>query len=145
MNLNEKNDFLRLEIVSLKENLFSGKVKYVVLPGIDGELGIFPKHTPLITKIKPGTLKFENSDSSKEELFFVAGGILEVQPSVVTVLADTAIRGEEIDEEKALSAKNKAEEIMKNNIDKISLATAQAELAVAVAELATLRKLRGKK
>ena len=145
MSQNEKNDFLKLEIVSVKENLFSGNVNYVVLPGVDGELGIFPKHTPLITKIKPGTLKFENSDSKKEELFFVAGGILEVQPSVVTVLADTAIRGEEIDEEKALTAKNKAEEIMKDNKDKITLAAAQAELAFAVAELATLRKLRGKK
>ena len=120
MSQNEKNDFLKLRIVSVKENLFSGDVNYVVLPGVDGELGIFPKHTPLITKIKPGTLKFENSDSKKEELFFVAGGILEVQPLVVTVLADTAIRGEDIDEEKALQAKSKAEEIMRNNKDKIT-------------------------
>ena len=87
----------RLEIVSAERSLFSGEAKFVVVPGVDGELGIFPNHTPLLTKIKPGTLKFHAKDESEETLFFVAGGFLEVQPTVVTVLADTVIRGEEID------------------------------------------------
>ena len=131
----------RLEIVSAERSLFSGEANFVVVPGVDGDLGIFPNHTPLLTKIKPGTLKFHAKDESEETLFFVAGGFLEVQPTVVTVLADTVIRGEEIDQARAEESKKKAEEaISKAPEDKIALATAQAELSYAMAELRTLQK-----
>ena len=131
----------RLEIVSAERSLFSGEANFVVVPGVDGDLGIFPNHTPLLTKIKPGTLKFHAKDEPEETLFFVAGGFLEVQPSVVTVLADTVIRGEEIDQARAEESKKKAEEaISKAPEDKIALATAQAELSYAMAELRTLQK-----
>ena len=135
----------RLEIVSAERSLFSGEAKFVVVPGVDGELGIFPNHTPLLTKIKPGTLKFHAKDESEETLFFVAGGFLEVQPTVVTVLADTVIRGEEIDQARAEEAKRIAEEaISKAPEDKIALATAQAELSYAMAELRTLQKYKAR-
>ena len=135
----------RLEIVSAERSLFSGEANFVVVPGIDGELGIFPNHTPLLTKIKPGTLKFHAKDESEETLFFVAGGFLEVQPTVVTVLADTVIRGEEIDQARAEESKKKAEEaISKAPEDKIALATAQAELSYAMAELRTLQKYKAR-
>ena len=125
----------RLEIVSAERSLFSGEANFVVVPGVDGELGIFPNHTPLLTKIKPGTLKFHAKDESEETLFFVAGGFLEVQPTVVTVLADTVVRGEEIDQARAEESKRNAEEaISKAPEDKIALATAQAELSYAMAE-----------
>ena len=131
----------RLEIVSAERSLFSGEANFVVVPGVDGELGIFPNHTPLLTKIKPGTLKFHAKDEPEETLFFVAGGFLEVQPTVVTVLADTVIRGEEIDQARAEESKKKAEEaISKAPEDKRALATAQAELSYAMAELRTLQK-----
>ena len=135
----------RLEIVSAERSLFSGEANFVVVPGVDGELGIFPNHTPLLTKIKPGTLKFHTKDESEETLFFVAGGFLEVQPTVVTVLADTVIRGEEIDQARAEESKRKAEEaISKAPEDKIALATAQAELSYALAELRTLKKYKAR-
>ena len=131
----------RLDIVPAERSLFSGEANFVVVPGVDGDLGIFPNHTPLLTKIKPGTLKFHAKDESEETLFFVAGGFLEVQPTVVTVLADTVIRGEEIDQARAEESKKKAEEaISKAPEDKIALATAQAELSYAMAELRTLQK-----
>ena len=135
----------QLEIVSAERSLFSGEANFVVVPGVDGELGIFPNHTPLLTKIKPGTLKFHAKDESEETLFFVAGGFLEVQPTVVTVLADTAVRGEEIDQARAEEARRIAEEaISKAPEDKIALATAQAELSYAMAELRTLQKYKAR-
>mgnify|MGYP001297952557 CR=1 FL=1 len=135
----------RLEIVSAERSLFSGEANFVVVPGVDGDLGIFPNHTPLLTKIKPGTLKFHAKDEPEETLFFVAGGFLEVQPTVVTVLADTVIRGEEIDQARAEESKKKAEEaISKAPEDKIALATAQAELSYAMAELRTLQKYKSR-
>ena len=135
----------RLEIVSAERSLFSGEANFVVVPGVDGELGIFPNHTPLLTKIKPGTLKFHAKDNSEETLFFVAGGFLEVQPTVVTVLADTVIRGEEIDQARAEESRRNAEEaISKAPEDKIALATAQAELSYAMAELRTLQKYKAR-
>ena len=135
----------RLEIVSAERSLFSGEANFVVVPGVDGELGIFPNHTPLLTKIKPGTLKFHAKDESEETLFFVAGGFLEVQPTVVTVLADTVVRGEEIDQARAEESKRNAEEaISKAPEDKIALATAQAELSYAMAELRTLQKYKSR-
>ena len=135
----------RLEIVSAERSLFSGEANFVVVPGVDGELGIFPNHTPLLTKIKPGTLKFHAKDESEETLFFVAGGFLEVQPTVVTVLADTVVRGEEIDQARAEEARRIAEEaISRAPEDKIALATAQAELSYAMAELRTLQKYKAR-
>lgn len=135
----------RLEIVSAERSLFSGEANFVVVPGVDGELGIFPNHTPLLTKIKPGTLKFHAKDESEETLFFVAGGFLEVQPTVVTVLADTVVRGEEIDQARAEESKRNAEEaISKAPEDKIALATAQAELSYAMAELRALQKYKAR-
>ena len=135
----------RLEIVSAERSLFSGEANFVVVPGVDGELGIFPNHTPLLTKIKPGTLKFHAKDESEETLFFVAGGFLEVQPTVVTVLADTVVRGEEIDQARAEESKRNAEEaISKAPEDKIALATAQAELSYAMAELRALQEYKAR-
>ena len=135
----------RLEIVSAERSLFSGEANFVVVPGVDGELGIFPNHTPLLTRIKPGTLKFHAKDEFEETLFFVAGGFLEVQPTVVTVLADTVVRGEEIDQARAEESMRNAEEaISKAPEDKIALATAQAELSYAMAELRTLQKYKAR-
>ena len=135
----------RLEIVSSERSLFSGDANFVVVPGVDGELGIFPNHTPLLTKIKPGTLKFHARDESEDTFLFVAGGFLEVQPTVVTVLADTVVRGEEIDQARAEESRRNAEEaISKAPEDKIALATAQAELSYAMAELRTLQKYKAR-
>ncbi len=134
---------IHVDVVSAEASIFSGEAKFVALPGESGELGILPKHTPLITRIKPGAVRIEKADGS-EEFVFVAGGILEVQPNVVTVLADTAIRGHDLDEAKANEAKQCAEESLRNKDAAIDYAAAQAELASAVAQLAAIRKLRRK-
>ena len=134
---------IHVDVVSAEASIFSGEAKFVALPGESGELGILPKHTPLITSIKPGAVRIEKADGS-EEFVFVAGGILEVQPNVVTVLADTAIRGHDLDEAKANEAKQRAEESLRNKDAAIDYAAAQAELASAVAQLAAIRKLRRK-
>jgi F-type H+-transporting ATPase subunit epsilon len=134
---------IHVDVVSAETSIFSGEAKFVALPGEVGELGIYPRHTPLITRIKPGAVRIEKADGS-EEFVFVAGGILEVQPNVVTVLADTAIRGHDLDEAKATEAKKRAEEAMQNKDAAIDYAAAQAELASAVAQLAAIRKLRKK-
>ncbi|TAG05950.1 MAG: F0F1 ATP synthase subunit epsilon [Betaproteobacteria bacterium] len=134
---------LHVDVVSAETSIYSGPAKFVALPGESGELGILPKHTPLITRIRPGAVRIEKEDGS-EEFVFVAGGILEVQPNVVTVLADTAIRGKDLDEAKAAEAKKRAEEMLRNNDAAIDYAAAQAELASAVAQLAAIRKLRAK-
>jgi F-type H+-transporting ATPase subunit epsilon len=134
---------IHVDVVSAETSIYSGPAKFVALPGESGELGILPKHTPLITRIRPGAVRIEKEDGS-EEFVFVAGGILEVQPNVVTVLADTAIRGKDLDEAKAEDAKKRAEETLRNNDAAIDYAAAQAELASAVAQLAAIRKLRAK-
>ena len=133
---------IHVDVVSAEENIFSGEAKFVALPGENGELGIMPKHTPLITRIKPGAVRIERADNGEEEFVFVAGGILEVQPNRVTVLADTAIRAKDIDEAAALAAKQRAEEALAGKIDKIEQAEALAELARAAAQLKLLEKLR---
>lgn len=135
---------IHVDVVSAEREVFSGEAAFVVLPGESGELGIMPGHTPLITRIKPGAVRIEMSDNT-EELVFVAGGILEVQPNRVTVLADTAIRGEDLDEARALEAKARAEELLSQNKGDIDYAAAQSELAIAMAELAALSKFRRKK
>ncbi|RYE91921.1 MAG: F0F1 ATP synthase subunit epsilon, partial [Oxalobacteraceae bacterium] len=114
--------------------------KFVALPGESGELGILPKHTPLITRIRPGAVRIERADTGEEEFVFVAGGILEVQPDRVTVLADTAIRGKDLDEAKALEARKAAEESLRNAKDKLDQAAIQSELAIQAAQIAALRK-----
>jgi F-type H+-transporting ATPase subunit epsilon len=130
---------LHVDVVSAEEQIFSGEAKFVALPGEGGELGILPKHTPLITRIKPGAVRIELTDGT-EEFVFVAGGILEVQPNRVTVLADTAIRGKDLDEAKATEAKKLAEEALKNAKSEIDHAKAQSEFVVQAAQLAALRK-----
>jgi F-type H+-transporting ATPase subunit epsilon len=134
---------IHVDVVSAEELIFSGEAKFVALPGEGGELGILPQHTPLITRIKPGAVRIEKADGG-EEFVFVAGGILEVQPGTVTVLADTAIRGKDLDEAKASEAKKMAEEAMKNAKSDIDFAAAQSEFAAMAAQIAALRKFRRK-
>ena len=132
---------IHVDVVSAEEQIFSGEAKFVALPGENGELGILPRHTPLITRIRPGAVRIQRADSGEEEFVFVAGGILEVQPGTVTVLADTAIRGKDLDEAKAAEAKRHAEEALKNAKSDIDVARAQSELAVYAAQIAALRRL----
>ncbi|WP_312514603.1 F0F1 ATP synthase subunit epsilon [Massilia sp.] len=133
----------QVDVVSAEEQIFSGQAEFVALPGETGELGIYPRHTPLITRIRPGAVRVQLAGGG-EEFVFVAGGILEVQPNGVTVLADTAIRGGDLDEAKATAAKKQAEELMLNKDSKIDYAKAQAEMAAAIAQLAAIQKLRSK-
>jgi F-type H+-transporting ATPase subunit epsilon len=132
---------LHVDVVSAEASIYSGEAKFVALPGEAGELGIMPRHTPLITRIRPGAVRIELADGS-EELVFVAGGILEVQPGAVTVLADTAVRAHDLDEAAALEAKQRAEELMENRQGDFEYATASAELAEAMAQLQTIQRLR---
>ncbi|MDT3672658.1 MAG: F0F1 ATP synthase subunit epsilon [Aromatoleum sp.] len=133
---------VHVDIVSAEEQIFSGLAEFVALPGEAGELGILPGHMPLMTRIKPGAVRVKRQNESEEELVFVAGGILEVQPGLVTVLADTAIRGKDLDEAKALEAKRLAEETLRNKSSELDYAKAQAELAEAIAQIAAIQKLR---
>ena len=135
---------IHIDVVSAEESIFSGEAKFIALPGEAGELGIYPRHTPLITRIKPGAVRIVKADDT-EEFVFVAGGLLEIQPDSVTVLSDTAIRGKDLDEAKATSAKAAAEEALKNAKGDIDIAMAQSELAVMAAQIAALRKFRQKK
>ena len=134
---------IHVDVVSAESNIFSGEAKFVALPGEAGELGIMPRHTPLITRIRPGAVRIEKADGG-EEFVFVAGGILEVQPGTVTVLADTAIRGHDLDEAKATEAKRLAEDAMKNAKSDIDFAKAQSEFAMMAAQIAAITKLRKK-
>ena len=133
---------IHVDVVSAEEQIFSGEAEFVVLPGIMGELGIYPRHTPLFTQIKPGSVRIKPVGSDTEELVFVQGGYLEVQPNVVTVLSDTAIRAKDLDEKAALEAKRAAEEAMQNKTSTEEIATAEAELAAALAQLDAIRRLR---
>ncbi len=133
---------VHVDVVSAEEQVFSGLAEFVALPGEVGELGILPGHMPLITRIKPGAVRLKLPNQAEEELIFVAGGLLEVQPGLVTVLADTAIRGKDLDEAKAQDAKRLAEEAMQNKSSELDYARAQAELAEAVAQLAAIQRLR---
>ena len=135
---------IRVEVVSAEQSIFSGEAKFVALPGENGELGILRGHTPLITRIRPGSVRIEKANGD-EEIVFVAGGYLEVQPDRVTVLADTAIRGHDLDEAKANEAKKRAEEAMQNRGTEFDLALAQSEFAMAAAQLAAIARFRRKK
>ena len=135
---------IHVDVVSVEESVYSGEARFVALPGEIGELGIYPRHTPLITRIKPGSVRIEKPDGA-EEFIFVAGGILEVQPDRVTVLSDTAIRGKDLDEEKANEARLAAQEAIKNAATELDLAKATSELAIMAAQLSALRKYRRNK
>jgi F-type H+-transporting ATPase subunit epsilon len=135
---------IHVDVVSAEESIFSGEAEFVVLPGEAGELGIYPRHTPLITRIKAGAVRIKPAGGGEEQLIFVAGGILEVQPKIITVLADTAIRGKDLDEAKAVEALKRAEDAMRNAKDKQEVATLQAEFAMQAAQVAAIRKLRKK-
>ncbi len=124
---------IHVDVVSAEESIFSGEAEFVILPGEAGELGIYPRHTPLITRIKPGVVRIKVA-GGEEERVFVAGGILEVQPRIVTVLADTAVRGRDLDEAKATEALKRAEEAHRNARDKLEIAKVEAEIAVLTAQ-----------
>ena len=140
------NPTIHVDVVSAEEQIFSGEAEFVVLPGEAGELGIYPRHTPLITRIKPGAVRIKRTGKDgaegEEEFVFVAGGILEVQPGSVTVLADTAIRGKDLDEAKASEAKKAAEAKLSNAKTDFDVAKAQSELAVFAAQLSAIRRFR---
>jgi F-type H+-transporting ATPase subunit epsilon len=133
---------LHLDIVSAEAALFSGVVEFVVVPAEMGEVGIYPRHAPLLTRIKPGSVRIKTPNKDEEDLIYVSGGILEVQPGIVTILSDTAIRGADLDEARVIEAKKQAEEAMTNRTGAMEYAKAQAELAQAVAQLAAIDKLR---
>ncbi len=135
---------MRVDVVSAEESIFSGEARFVALPGEAGELGIYPRHTPLITRIRPGSVRISLADGN-EEFVFVAGGILEIQPERVTVLSDTAVRGKDLDDEKANAARAAAEQAVQNAKSDLDLARAQSELAVMAAQLAALRRFRQKR
>ena len=135
---------LHVDVVSAEELIFSGEARFVALPGEAGELGVYPRHTPLITRVKPGTVRIELPDGS-EEFVLVAGGIIEVQPQGITVLSDTAIRGKDLDEERANAAKALAEEALRNAKSDVDMAVAQAELSTLVAQIAALRRFQNKR
>jgi len=136
---------VQIDIVSAEESIFSGMAEFIAAPAIMGEVGIYPHHAPMITALKSGSVRIKLADKSEEQLVFVSGGILEVQPGHVTVLSDTAIRGADLDEAKALAAKKSAEDAIKNKSAEIDFAKAQAELAQAMAQLQAIEKLRKKK
>ncbi|HSA70740.1 MAG TPA: F0F1 ATP synthase subunit epsilon [Burkholderiales bacterium] len=133
---------IHIDVVSAEESIFSGEAEFVVLPGEAGELGIYPRHTPLITRIRPGAVRIKPAGGGEEELIFVAGGILEVQPKLITVLADTAIRGHDLDEAKANEALQKAEEARRTARDRQEIAAVESEVSMLAAQLAAIRKMR---
>jgi F-type H+-transporting ATPase subunit epsilon len=133
---------IHVDVVSAEEQIFSGEAEFVVLPGVMGELGIYPRHTPLLTQIRPGAVRIKLPGQDQDELVFVQGGFLEVQPTRVTVLADTAIRAKDLDEAAATAAKKAAEEAMQNKTSREEIAQAEGELAVAMAQLQAIRKMR---
>lgn len=136
---------MHIDVVSAEEKIYSGTIEFVVVPAENGEVGIYPRHAPLLTRIKPGTVRIKVANSNDDEvLLFVSGGILEVQPHVVTILADSVIRGGELDEAKAEAARQKALEIIQKQGSGIDFARAQAELAEARAKLSTIRRLKQK-
>ena len=133
-----------VDIVSAEQSIFSGEASLVVAPGEAGELGILPEHIPLLTRIKPGTVRIQQA-SGEDEVIYVSGGMMEVQPDIVTILADTSVRAHDLDEAKALEAKRRAEEALTNRTSAFEVAKAQAELAEAAAQIAAIRKLRQRK
>src|SRR3954471_23478783 len=135
---------LHVDIVSAEQSIFSGEAEMVIAPGEAGELGILPEHVPLLTRIKPGTVRIVRP-GAEEEVLYVSGGMMEVQPDRVTVLADTSVRAHDLDEAKAMEAERLAREALTNRTGALEVAQAQAELAQAAAQLAAIRKLRDRR
>ncbi|MDR1848512.1 MAG: F0F1 ATP synthase subunit epsilon [Zoogloeaceae bacterium] len=133
---------IRVDIVSAEEELFSGLVEFAVFPGESGELGVMPRHTPLLTRVKAGTVRLKMPDENRFEMIYVSGGMLEVQPHLITVLADTAIRAADLDEAKALEAKRHAEETLAKRAGNLDLAAAEAELVQSIGQLQAIKKLK---
>ncbi len=133
---------IHVDIVSAEAAIYSGLAEYLIAPAEMGEVGIYPRHTPMLTRLKPGSVRIKSPDNAVEDLIYVSGGILEVQPGVITILSDTAARGADLDEARALEAKTQAEEAMRNRTSAMDYARAQAELAEAVAQLSAIQKLR---
>ncbi|MBZ4200790.1 MAG: F0F1 ATP synthase subunit epsilon [Methylotenera sp.] len=133
---------VHIDVVSAEASIFAGEAEFIVVPASAGEVGIFPNHAPMVTSIKPGALRIKTADNAEETLIFISGGLLEVQPGLITVLADTAVRGHDLDEAKAIMAKEAAEEAMKNRNSDMDYAKAQAELSEAVAQIQAIERLR---
>ncbi|MDO9282563.1 MAG: F0F1 ATP synthase subunit epsilon [Methylotenera sp.] len=133
---------VHIDVVSAEASIFSGEAEFVVAPASAGEVGIYPNHAPMISTIKPGTLRIKQSNEAEEVLIYISGGLLEVQPGVITVLADTAVRGHDLDEAKAIAAKEAAEEALKNRTSDVNYAAAQAELSEALAQIQAIERLR---
>lgn len=131
---------VHVDVVSAEENIFSGEAEFAVFPGEAGELGIYPRHTPLLTRVRPGTVRLKIPDRDEFELLYVSGGILEVQPTLITLLADTAIRAHDLDEAEAIKARRSAEEALRNRATDVGYAAAEAELAQAIAQLQTIKR-----
>ncbi|MDP3677873.1 MAG: F0F1 ATP synthase subunit epsilon [Methylotenera sp.] len=133
---------VHIDVVSAEASIFSGEAEFVVAPASAGEVGIYPNHAPMISTIKPGALRIKQSNEAEEVLIYISGGLLEVQPGVITVLADTAVRGHDLDEAKAIAAKEAAEEALKNRTSDVNYAAAQAELSEALAQIQAIERLR---
>ncbi|MDD2934526.1 MAG: F0F1 ATP synthase subunit epsilon [Methylotenera sp.] len=133
---------VHIDVVSAEASIFSGEAEFVVAPASAGEVGIYPNHAPMISTIKPGALRIKQSNEAEEVLIYLSGGLLEVQPGVITVLADTAVRGHDLDEAKAIAAKEAAEEALKNRTSDVNYAVAQAELSEALAQIQAIERLR---
>jgi len=133
---------VHIDVVSAEASIFSGEAEFVVAPASAGEVGIYPHHAPMVTSIKPGALRIKLSNTAEETLIFISGGLLEVQPGLITVLADTAVRGHDLDEAKAIAAKEAAEEAMRNRTSDMDYAAAQAELSEALAQIQAIERLR---
>lgn len=135
---------MHVDIVSAEKEIFSGTAEMLVVPGVMGELGILPRHTPLLTRLRPGEVRVDKTGEDGQEYYYISGGLLEIQPHVVTVLADTAIRAKDLDEAAAQAAKERAEEKLKDKNAEFDFALAEAELAEAVAQLKAIKRIREK-
>lgn len=135
---------LQVNIVSAEEAIFSGEAELLVAPGETGELGILPGHAPLLTRIKAGTVKIKQPGKTEDELIYVSGGMMEVQPKALTILADTSIRAHDLDEARVMQAKRELEEALASNKDEVNRAQTLAELAQTMAQLQAIQKLRRK-
>ena len=133
---------VHVDVVSAEEQIFSGEAEFAVFPGEAGELGIFPRHAPLLTRVRPGAVRLKIPDRDEFELVYVSGGILEVQPTLITLLADTAIRAKDFDEAEAIKARQRAEEAQRNRSTDVGYASAEAELAQSIAQLQTAIRAR---